>query len=294
MANSADIHATITNQLIAAMEREPGRPTLPWHRASGGLHMPLNAVTKQPYNGINILSLWVAAESQGYPAPQWATYRQWLSLGGQVRRGEKASSIVFYKEFEIEPEVDSDDDGKRRVARASSVFNAAQVEGVDMLSPAELTDLGPIARLQRVDEVVRSTGASIAHSGDRAYFSPRLDRIQMPEEKLFAGSGTMTRTEGYYATLLHELVHWSGGEPRLNRQMGKRFGDQAYAAEELVAEIGAAFLCAEFGVTPELREDHAQYIADWLKLLKSDPKAIFTAAARASEAAKFLKVGDPA
>jgi len=294
MTNSADIHATITNQLIAAIERDPGRVTLPWRRAAGGLHLPVNAATKQSYNGINILSLWVAADSLGYATPQWATYRQWLSLGGQVRKGEKASSIVFYKEFEVETEADSDDDGKRRMARASSVFNAAQVDGIEISSGDDLPDLGPVERLRRADEVVRSTGASILHGGDRAYFSPKLDRIQMPDEKLFTGSETMTRTEGYYATLLHELVHWTGGEPRLNRQMGKRFGDQAYAAEELVAEIGAAFLCAELGVTPELRDDHARYIADWLKLLKSGAKAIFTAAARASEAAKFLKAKAPA
>jgi antirestriction protein ArdC len=283
-----DLHADITNQLIASIESNPGEFSLPWRRTGGALHLPVNALTGNRYNGINILSLWVAAQARGYAMPIWGTYRQWAEKGAQVRKGEKSSLVVFYREFETDPDPeDEHDTGKRRMARASFVFNADQVDGFDR--PDAPATLGPIERLANADRVVSATGANIRHGGDRAYYTPSSDHIQMPDEGLFAGTETMTRTEGYYATLVHELVHWSGVKHRLDRDMGKRFGDDAYAAEELVAEIGAAFLCAELGITQSVRPDHAQYLANWLKLLKDDSKAIFAAAARASEAAAFLK-----
>jgi antirestriction protein ArdC len=182
---------------------------------------------------------------------------------------------------------DAEDNGKRRVARASAIFNAEQVDGFVLPEPPE--PLGPIERLEQADHFVGSTGASIRHGGDRAYFHSGSDHIQMPSENLFTGTKTLTRTEGYYAVLVHELIHWTGPKHRLDRDMGKRFGDRAYAAEELVAEIGAAFLCAELGITQDVRPDHASYIANWLQLLKDDNRAIFTAAARAAEAVNWLK-----
>lgn len=283
-----DIHVDITNQLIAAIEADPDKPTLPWRRSGGALHLPANALTGNRYNGINILSLWVAAGQRSYNTALWATYRQWAEAGAQVRKGEKSSLVVFYKEYDTDPDPDdAEDNGKRRVARASYVFNADQVDG--FTPPQAPAQLGPIERLERADRFVGATAAEIQHGGERAFYAPATDHIQMPDEGLFTGTETMTRTEGYYATLVHELIHWSGAKPRLDRQMGKRFGDAAYAAEELVAEIGAAFLCAELEITPELRPDHAQYLANWLQLLKDDPKAIFAAAARASEASTFLK-----
>lgn len=287
-----DIHAEITAQIVASMEADPGRPSLPWRRTSRPLFMPENALTKKPYNGINIVSLWVSAEVQGYDAPVWATYRQWAEIGAQVRKGEKASLVVFYKEYEATPDPDkSDDDGKRRVARASYVFNVAQVDGYAL--PGAPEPLGPVERIAVADRFVSGTGARIEHGGERAFYRPSTDHIQMPDEGLFCGTGTMTRSEGYYATLVHECIHWSGAEKRLDRGFGKRFGDAAYAAEELVAEIGAAFLCAELGITQDVRADHAQYLAQWLKLLKDDSRAIFTAAARASEAVAYLKKLQP-
>jgi len=283
-----DIHAEITNQLIAAIEANPGQPSLPWRKNGGGLHIPTNAITGNAYNGINVVSLWVAAEVLGYSAPLWGTYRQWAEKGAQVRKGEKSSLVVFYKEYETDPDpTDDEDSGKRRVARASYVFNASQVDGFEL--PAAPEPLGPVERIAGADRFVASTSAKLQHGGDRAFYSPATDHIQMPDEGLFTGTQTMSRSEGYYATLVHELVHWSGAKSRLNREMGKRFGDYVYAAEELVAEIGAAFLCAELGITQEVRPDHAQYLANWLQLLKSDSRAIFTAAAKASEAAAFLK-----
>jgi antirestriction protein ArdC len=283
-----DIYSEITSQLIAAIEADPGKPVLPWRRSSGPLFRPVNALTENAYNGINIVSLWVAAEVRQYAAPVWATYRQWSELGAQVRKGEKSSLVIFYKEFEADPDpADEGDDGKRRVARASYVFNAEQVDGYQL--PGAAQSLGPVERILAADNFVSATKARIEHGGERAYYRPSTDHIQMPAEGLFFQTDTMSRTEGYYATLVHELTHWSGAKQRLNREMGKRFGDQAYAAEELVAEIGAAFLCAELGITQATRPDHAQYLAQWLKLLKEDSRAIFTASARASEAAEYLK-----
>lgn len=283
-----DIHAEITAQLIAAIEADPGRPSLPWRRSAAPLFMPANALTKKLYNGINIVSLWVAAECKGYSDPVWATYRQWSEMDCQVRKGEKSSLVVFYKEYDTDPDPEQEDDnGKRRVARASYVFNASQVDGYN--SPAPPIPLGPIERIDAADRFVQYTGARIEHGGDRAFYRPSTDHIQMPDEDRFCGTDTLTRSEAYYAVLGHECIHWSGSEKRLNREFGKRFGDAAYAAEELVAEIGSAFLCAELGITQDTRPDHAQYLANWLNLLKSDNKAIFTAAAKASEAVAFLK-----
>jgi len=285
-----DIHAEITNKLIAAIEVDPGKPALPWRRSGKPLFMPENALTGNAYNGINIISLWVSAELAGYSAPVWATYRQWSELGVQVRKGEKSSLVVFYKEYETAPN-DTDDDGKRRIARASYVFNAAQVDGYTL--PDAPQPLGPIDRLKAVDRFVAATGAKIEHGCERAYYRPSTDHIQMPDEGLFCGTDTITRSEGYYAVLTHELTHWSGAPTRLGRDMGKRFGDAAYAVEELVAEIASAFLCRELGITQDVRADHAQYLANWLTLLKSDRRAIFTAAARASEAVAYLKRFQP-
>lgn len=210
--------------------------------------MPVNALTKNGYNGVNVVSLWVAAEIRRYSAPVWATYRQWQELGAQVRKDEKSSLVIFYKEYETEadPQI-QDDDGKRRFARASYVFNAAQVDGFEL--PSAPQPLGPIERIEAADRFVAATNARIEHGGDQAYYVPSSDHIQMPAEGLFCGSDTMSREEGYYATLVHELTHWSGAKHRLDRNLQTRFGEEAYAAEELVAEIGAAFLCAELGIT---------------------------------------------
>lgn len=288
--NSArrDLYAEVTARLIGAIEADPGKPQMPWRRSTMPLWLPENAHSKNRYNGINVVTLWVAAEARGFSSPIWATYKQWADLGCQVRKGAKSELVIFYKEFEVEPSSDEEsDDGKRRVARASYVFNAAEVEGFDL--PDQPDRLGPIERIEAADRFVQATGARIEHGGNRAFYRPSTDHIQMPDEGLFCGTDTMTRNESYYAVELHELCHWTSHPTRCNRELGKRFGTHAYAAEELVAEIGSAMLCAEIGVTQDTRADHAQYLANWLKLLKDDSKAIFTAAAKASEAVTYLK-----
>lgn len=282
-------YSEITAKIIAAIERDPGKPSLPW-RPRGGmpLWMPVNVATGNGYSGINVVSLWATAEHAGYNAPLWATYKQWQALGAQVRGGQKSALIVKYGEFEVEPkEGDPLDDGKRLFIKRAHVFNVAQVDGYAM--PEAPEPLGPIARIAAADAFIAATGARIEHGGESAFYRPSADVIRMPDEGLFVGTDSMTRDEGYYAVLLHELAHWTGHDRRLARKLRNRFGDAEYAAEELIAEIASAFLCADLQITQDTRPDHAQYVANWLQLLKNDPKAIFTAAAAAERAAKYLR-----
>lgn len=254
--------------------------------------MPENALSLKAYNGINILNLWVAAAMRQFTSPLFATYKQWQELGAQVIKGAKSELVIFYKEFETDPNTDDEaDDGKRRVARASYVFNADEVEGYT--APDLPETLGPIARIEAADLFLAQTAIPITHGGDRAFYRPSTDTVHMPEEGLFTGTTTMTRDEAYYAVLLHEAIHATGHASRCDRNFSARFNKDAYAAEELVAEIGSAFLCAELCITQDTRPDHAQYIAHWIQLLKDDPKAIFTAAAKASQAVAWLKAMQP-
>lgn len=286
-----DLHAEITDQLIAAIEANPAEPQLPWRTEGALLHLPRNALTGRDYRGINILALWVSAARAGFTNPVWATYKQWAQVGAQVRRGEKASTIVFYKQFERVPDPDHpEDDGRRRVGRASSVFNADQVEGYNPPASAALPST-PTDHTQvhpRADTLITGTGADIRYGGDQAFYHRKEDFIQMPDRQRFTGTTTMAVTESHYAVLLHELAHWTGAPHRLNRIFGERFGDAAYAVEELVAEIASAFLCADLQITSTTRPDHATYVHHWLQLLRQDKRAIFVAAAKASEATSFL------
>jgi len=283
-----DLHADITAKIIASINTNPGNPQMPWRRSGKPLWMPENALTKNRYSGINVIALWVAAEARGFTSPVWATYKQYQAMDAQVRKGAKAELVVFYKDYDVEPDPSNEnDDGKRRVARASYVFNAADVEGY--VPPDAPQRLGPIERIEAADRFVKATGAKIVHGGERAFYRPSTDHIQMPDEGLFCGTDTMGRDESYYAVLLHELVHYTAPAGRCNRDLSKRFLKAEVAGEELVAEIGSAFLCAELGITQDTRADHAAYIHHWCQLLKDDPRAIFTAAAKASEAVGYLK-----
>lgn len=282
-----DVHQHITDQIVKAIEAGVDEFKLPWNRPMGSIARPQNIATGQRYRGINVVTLWVEAQIRGYSVPVFGTYKQWQEAGCQVRRGEKASLVVFYKEYEVDPEPEAEtDDGKRRVAKGYWVFNAEQVDGFEM---PEAAPVSPIERNARVDAFMSATGAEVRHGGQSAYYDPREDIIQMPDEGLFTGTDTSNATEAYYSTLLHETCHWTGHKSRLDRDLGMRFGKDAYSAEELVAELGAAFLCADLQVTPSLREDHAQYIAHWIDIMKADKKAIFTAAAKANQALEWLQ-----
>jgi antirestriction protein ArdC len=288
-----DVYQSITDQIVASIEAGAGTFTMPWHR-DAGTTLPTNALTGSTYNGVNIVALWAAAEQRGFTKGCWATYKQWSLLGGQVCKGETGSVVVFYKQTNVE--VSDTDTGEREnksvlYARSSRVFNVEQVDGWRPPRPAAPD---PIKVLVEAERFVMATSADIRNGGDGAYYRPRTDHVQMPDRDRFTGTETIGATESYYATLLHELTHWTGHAARLGRDLSGRFGREGYAMEELVAELGAAFLCSDLGVTNRPRLDHAAYIAHWLAVLKKDTRAIFTAASKANEARRFLTGLQPA
>ncbi|MFC4172736.1 ArdC family protein [Microvirga sp. GCM10011540] len=279
MTGTFDIHATVTQHILDALETaDVSNWQCPWHRTRGGL--PRNALTGKSYRGINTVSLWVANQVHGYGDPRWATYRQWQELGAQVRKGEKSSLVVFYKDFQVDPSEEGDD-GRRMVARASYAFNAAQVDGAE---PLDTIPAGGFDPIQHAEDFSISSGIRIEHGGEAACYIPAQDLVRMPSRDRFVGA------DGYYGTLFHELVHATGHESRLNRDLTGRFKTRQYAAEELVAELGAAFLMAELGLeASEPHPQHAIYIKSWISLLQDDSRAVFTAASLASKAVDYLK-----
>jgi len=287
-----DVYQSITDKVIAAIEAglSGGRCEMPWNsRLCGGDSMPTNAVGGYGYRGVNVLALWLAQAAAGYPTGEWATYRQWQSRGCQVRKGEKGTMTVFFKpvtwrgdDADSSDSEDGETGGRRGlIARAAFVFNAAQVDGYTSKAvPAPVTEF---ERHAAAEALIEATGATIRHGGSRAFYSPGRDAVQMPPRAAFRSA------DGYYAVAFHELGHWSGNEKRLARDLANRFGSEAYAAEELVAELCAAFLCGAVGISREPRPDHAQYIASWLKALRNDKRAIFTAASKAAAAADYIR-----
>lgn len=301
-----DVHETITRKIVAAIEAGAGTFEMPWHRPGIDFSIPKNAMTGNEYRGTNILSLWIDADERKYQHQVFATYRQWSELGGQVRKGEKGSLIVKYGDFvpknereqaAAKGEAFDEDAHKRLYAKAAWVFNVQQVDLPDELratllpGTVERPDL--TQRLQHVDDFIAATQAEFREGGQRAFYRHRSldgsgDFIQMPPRNLFTGTKTSTPTEAYESCRLHELSHWAGAGHRLNRAFGEKFADHAYAFEELVAELSAAFLCAHLEITNTPRPDHAQYLAAWLDVLKADAKAVFTAASLASKATEYL------
>ena len=279
-----DIYEKVTQTVVRLLERGVKPWTQPWAAGSGAA-LPLRH-NGQGYRGINVLILWGQAQEGGYAAPYWMTYRQALALGGQVRKGEHSTQVVYYGKALKDAEPGEGADGKKqfRFIRSFNVFNAEQIDGLPQRFHPEHPASTPVAeRIPELDAFVRKTGADVRHGGGQAFYRIDQDYVQMPE------FGAFTDAEQYYATVAHELTHWTQHPSRLDRDMGrKRWGDEGYAAEELVAELGAAFLGAELGLRPDHIEDHAAYIADWLKGLRNDRRFIFIAAAKAQEAADYL------
>jgi antirestriction protein ArdC len=284
----ADVYTRITNAILTELEQGT-RPWLkPWNaeHAAGRITRPLRA-NGIPYRGINILMLWAEAESKGYTAPIWITFKQSLDLGAHVRKGEHGSLVVYAsKTTRTEVDAVTGDESERDIPflKGYTVFNVEQVEGLPAQYYATATKtLDPVQRIAHAEAFIAATGARVGHGGNRAFYSVSEDRIQMPPFEAFRDA------ESYYATLAHETVHWTRHESRLNRDFGrKRWGDEGYAMEELVAELGSAFLSSDLSLTPEVMPDHAAYVASWIKVLKEDKRAIFTAAAQAQRAADFL------
>ncbi len=280
-----NVYQAVTDRIIEAIEAGAGEFVMPWHQASARIGRPTNAATGKRYQGTNVVALWAEGSLSKFRSGFWATYRQWQALGAQVNRGERSATIVFYKPLKGTEDGEEDLPGRRLVARASRVFNADQVAGWEApgLERPNLAEALPA-----VEAFVAVTGALISHGHDHAGYNRQVDRIELPDRDRFIGTTTSTPTEAYYATALHELTHWSGAPHRLAREFGKRFGDEAYAVEELVAELGAAFLCADLSIANEPRPDHAAYVSHWLSVLEADRKVMFLAARLASEAAAYL------
>jgi len=292
-AERADVYTRVTDKILADLEQGVRPWMKPWKAGHpvGTVSRPLRA-NGLPYKGVNVLMLWTSAMSGGYVAPIWMTYRQAQELGGQVKKGEKGSLVVYANTLTVteeNPTTGQDEEKAIPFMKGYTVFNVEQVEGLPghyYAPPVPPSGTLP-ERLDRVERFVAETQASIRHGGDSACFIPSLDRIEMPPYERFQDR------ESYYATLTHELTHWTGHKSRLDRDLKGRFGSSSYAAEELIAEMGAAFLCADLGITPEVRDDHAAYLDHWLKVLKADKRAIFTAAAAAQKASDYLHSCQP-
>lgn len=283
-----DVYRTVTQNIVEAIEAGAGTFVMPWHGDGAATGKPENAYTRMEYHGINVLALWAQACLTGFGSGYWASYKQWQHAGAQVKRGERGTTIVFFKRLDgpgADTDEDEDQPRHRLVARASRVFNADQVEGWQ--PPALYSKGDRVETLATADTFLRATGARIMHGGSRAFYSIPDDSIRLPDRDRFTGTDMSTATEAYYATVLHELVHWTGAAHRLDRSLS--FTTKAeIAAEELVAEIGAAFLCADLHVSNTPRPDHAAYVANWLELLRGDARAIFAAARGANAAAAYL------
>ena len=283
----ADIYSRITNRIIAELETG-ARPWLkPWNaeHAAGRITRPLRS-NGIPYRGINVINLWLTATARGYACPIWLTFKQAQELGGHVRKGEHGELVVYANRITRTETTAKGEEIDREIPflKGYTVFNAEQIEGLPLhLTAPAAPPLDPVQRVAEAEAFFTNTGAEIRHGGDRAFYAIGADYVQLPPFETFRDA------ESYYATLGHECCHWTRHEKRLNREFGrKRWGDEGYAAEELVAELGSAFLCADLGLTPEPRPDHAAYIESWLRVLKNDKRAIFTAASHAERAAAFL------
>lgn len=270
-----DHYQEITDRIVAAIEA--GSP--PWIRPwSVSDQRPKNAATGRLYRGINTVLLGLEAQAQGYASSAWLTYRQAAALNAQVRGGEHGTSIVFYKLHEVD---DAKAEGEKRVIpllRTFTVFNVAQIDGLP--APAEPLKLRAWGPHLEAELVLSSSGAQIHHGGEQAYYNRSKDVIHIPPRHSFAERGA------YYTTALHELTHWTGHQSRCNRDLSGRFGNDSYAMEELIAEMGSAFLCAHCRIDGKLQ--HAAYMHSWLQVLKADKRAIFTASAKAQQAADLL------
>jgi antirestriction protein ArdC len=286
-APKPSVYETVTAQIIGAIEAGAGTCVMPWHGGIVPMTAPKNAATGAPYHGINVVALWAQAANRHFMSGYWASYQQWQKLGAQVRRREQGSLIIFYKMIEgaSDGEDGDADEVPRSVIRWSYVFNAAQVEGWE--HPASHR-LSLVEINGQIEAFIRATKADIRHGSPHARYNRLKDYIELPAPEHFTGTPTSSPTEAYYAVLLHELTHWAGAPHRLNRVKGKKFGDPDYAFEELVAELGAAFLCSAFGIVNEPRPDHAAYIGRWLDILGRDNRAIFKAASLAQHAVEYL------
>jgi antirestriction protein ArdC len=281
MTDKADtLFERVTADMIAAIEAGAGTWEMPWMRLARQ-HVSIEG---RAYRGINVWILADAAARRGFSSNQWGTYRAWDGRENHVRRGEKGTEVVLWKTWTPKAKQADDKPRSRLYATTFHVFAREQVNGPDdgPLPPLPVDTLSSHERLEGAEKFFAPIGADIREGGDRAFYAPAGDYIGIPLLEQFDSP------ESYYSTLAHEHVHWTGHESRLNRNLHNRFGDQAYAMEELTAELGAAFFSAQMGIAQAKRQDHSSYLASWLKVLKADPKALMSTSSKAQAALDHL------
>ena len=283
-----DVAQAITDLILQKIEQGTAPWLKPWSSRSG---RPLrhNGV---PYTGVNTFYLWAVAETRGYSSPYWMTYRQAGELGGQVRKGESGSYSVFYsnaRKADTDRLTGETTEKTIRFMKWNHVFNSSQIDDLPAQYYPEPPDPKAIGELSvGVRDFLDAIPIRVVHGGDSAHYTPSSDTISLPEPGLFHS------IEAYFSVRAHESLHGSGHSTRLNRQFGKRFGDDAYCVEECVATLGQSILCAEYGLPNELHDSHASYLAHWMKVMKADKTAILHIAAKAEQAVKWLRQFDPA
>lgn len=279
----ADVYTRITDQIAAAVEAGAGACRMPWHHDGQSTSRPVNLASRRTYRGVNVLALWIVADAAGYTNGLWGTYRQWLAQGAQVRKGERGTTVVLWKQSgsQSDDDLGGDDErpGRRVFAHAFTVFNVAQVDGYVIEVLDERTEP---ERFAHADAFIANLGIPTVYGGNDACYFPSKDEVHMPNLAQFDDAA------GFYGVAIHECGHASGAKHRLDRDLTGRFGSEKYAAEECVAEMIAGFVLADLGIAHHPRPDHAAYISTWLKAIKSDPRAIFTAARKAQQAADWM------
>lgn len=277
-----DLYREVSERIVAELERGAAPWVKPWS-ATAGQNVPQNAATNRPYSGCNVILLWLARD-RGWPTPRFLTFKQAIEAGGNVRKGEHGTKVYFVKQLQVkEGEGQEAESRLIPMMREYTVFNVAQTEGLpeSIRSGKPMRVRNPDTRDAFADDFLRSTGADIREGQGEAYYVPSHDFISMPAFQAFKGA------DHFYNVAFHELIHWTGNKSRLDRDLRNRFGSRNYAAEELVAELGAAFLSSEFGFDGDVR--NAGYIATWIELLKADKRAFFTACSKAYKAAEYLR-----
>ena len=277
-----DYRQEVTDDLIRLLEQGAAPWQKPWEEVAGG-GLPYNPTTNKPYRGGNVIALMISEMRHGYGDPRWMTYKQAAEKGWQVRKGEKSSRVEFW---ESKPGGDNSEDDEQRprlIHRVYSVFNAQQIDGIPalMTKPREAWEV-----CEAGEKILKDSGAEIRYGGNRAFYRRDTDHIQLPPREVFKDA------PGFYGTAVHELIHWTGAEKRLNRETltkskGMHSDDEHYAREELIAEIGSMMLGAETGI-PHDPSQHAAYIQSWIKALKNDKNEIFRAASAASKACDYV------
>jgi antirestriction protein ArdC len=278
-----DLYAEVSTRIVAELEAGAAPWIKPWS-ATPGANTPCNAVSNRPYSGCNVVLLWMA-QAAGYRTPRFLTFKQALELGGNVRKGERGTKVCFVKQLRVRDQSADESFSTRLIPmmREYTVFNVDQCDNLpnSISTGKPMRVRNPDARDELADDFLQSTSADIREGHGEACYIPSRDFISMPAFAGFRGA------DHFYNVAFHELTHWTGHKSRLDRDLKNRFGSRNYAAEELIAELGAAFLCAEFGFDGDVR--NAGYMASWIELLKADKRAFFTACSQASKAAHYLR-----